>query len=498
MKLNKSQFIKYLKLLIESHASEAAKQKGLKHKGFGRYADSSGTVVAKSEGGELKFLDKKSDQPSKKASQDPPNDDKFEKFKNNPVVYYSKKVNISGEKKRFHNIFQDKNYHFKYDKEKIKKMLSTEEGKRTVSNRDDADQIEEIGLTIINEVNKNGTLGGDEVELLMRFSREFSKTTINTGISVNRANMLLYDGLNKVFYQEYESRKRQLGDHGIRHIIQNIHYTNKLYDEYNKLSTKKISQRKRFLATLVMLNHDIGYTTKDVRDPKLVQTATKAHPRISTQWLQDDIKEKTPYNNLFSKEEQRWVLEAIITHDREHLDWDKEPELSSIRLADNMAVFQKEKLPMIFKQMPNSFETLTNISKACKEKNNQAVVDSKKSMMNWVKNSKSIKPVTKSSLMHAVREISCFTAKATLGMWAGSIKNMYFEKSKESNNINPVVEIESNEFEKKLQDAGVNLQVDKFRKFLDSFGVKDLPDGSEFNLTSNGKVVLHTKLFTGE
>ena len=60
-------------LIKESSASEEAKKKGLTHKGFGRYADKSGKVVAKSEDGALVGLDK--DKKTKKVNSRKENDD---------------------------------------------------------------------------------------------------------------------------------------------------------------------------------------------------------------------------------------------------------------------------------------------------------------------------------------------------------------------------------------------------------------------------------------
>jgi len=56
------------KVVAESKASEEAKRRGLKHKGFGRYADKSGTIVAKSEKGRLVPVKKKVKPKKKKAA----------------------------------------------------------------------------------------------------------------------------------------------------------------------------------------------------------------------------------------------------------------------------------------------------------------------------------------------------------------------------------------------------------------------------------------------
>ena len=184
---------------------------------------------------------------------------------------------------------------------------------------------------------------------LNQYERFFDATTFNkardisykliqngssskVGFTPKELQSLVNDATDKLIYQEVNAWERQLGDHGIRHIFANIDMQNRILNSV-KESGVPISRSDRFLIDMVQINHDMGYTTAPSRESL---AGTKDHPSMSRQWFN---KERDFYGKFFSKEQLDEMEHYIQHHDQSFIDWDEEPLLSALSVADNLSLF---------------------------------------------------------------------------------------------------------------------------------------------------------------
>jgi hypothetical protein len=477
----------YFDILSESEASEKAKKMGLHHVGFGNYQTKSGKVTYRYDDQQNKFI---------KVGQSDNIDDTEDTIKKSDIGNIKSfkrsivaKTDPRKEEYRMNQkLYEDKNYPFYIDKNKLSKEQFILKKDVPFKSEKHKNILQHNARKLISQVSTN--LDSGEINLLYEYSAKFSENCVNAGISVNNATKLFNDNIGKLLYQEEESRGRQFGDHGIRHVIGDILYADKFVTELNKLlpEEKKLSNRRRLLMDVVLLNHDMGYTVKDVREDPTFKNSI-SHPAISMKMFVHDLS-NGKYNSLHLKQDEvNFIKAAITTHDNKTIDWNKQPELSAIRLSDNMGLFQKEKLPYLFSKVEGSQKILEDLHKDCKEnKGNNRNKLIKQLMFGVTKTN--LPNQTKHSLLRAARETNCFTAKVTLGMWAGEIDTVKFDKN-ENGKIYADIKIKHNQYNKKLQEAGFNLGGDKFKKFAETLGVTNLQSSNHLELKDDmGNVVL--------
>lgn len=495
MKLTK-QFIKKLllevkqQILFESEASERAQKIGLHHVGFGNYQNKSG-ITFRYDDNQKKFI---------KAGESDEVDNSEDTIKNKDISNIKSfrrsivaKTDPRKEEYRMNEkLYKDKNYSFYIDKNKLKKEQIYLKNDVPFKSEKHKNILQHNARKLISQASTN--LDSGQTNLLYEYSAKFSENCVNAGISVNNATELFNDNVGKLLYQEEESRGRQFGDHGIRHVIGDIVYADKFASELNNLlpENKKISNRKRLLMDIVLLNHDMGYTVEQVRDDKSFKNS-QSHPAISMKMFIHDLSEGKYKKIRLNNEEIKFIKTAIATHDNKKIDWENQPEVSAIRLSDNMGLFQKEKLPFLFEKVENSQEILENLHKDCKETNGKRRLEFIKQLMLGVKKT-NLPTQTKKNLFNAARETSCFTAKVTLGMWAGEIEEVKFDKT-DKEKIFADIKIKHNAYNKKLQEAGFNLGGNKFKKFAESLGVNNLENTNSLEIKDDkGNLILKSEI----
>lgn len=481
----------YKTLLLESETSEKAKKLGLHHVGFGNYQTKSGKVTYRYDDQQKKFI---------KAGQSDSIENTEDNIQNKDVdkiqSYRRSIVAKTDPRKEFarmdKSLYENKNYSFYIDKNKLQADQFKLQKDVPFKSEKHKNILQHNARKIISMVSKN--LDSGETNQLYELSSTLADNMVGSGISVNEATNMLNDSIGKLLYQEEESRGRQLGDHGVRHVVGDVIYADKFANELNKLlpPEKKMNNRRKLLMNLILLNHDMGYTTELVRGTDF--KPSDSHPAIGMKMFVHELSEGKYKGLKLKPEEITFIKMGIATHDNKSINWDKQPEISSIRLADNMALFQKDKLPFLFKEVDNSRDILEKLHKDCKENGGKGRNALIKELMMGVK-ATNLPVQTKHNLYRASRETSCRTASVTLGMWAGELDDIKFEKSPETGKIFADVKIKHNEYNKKLAEAGFNLGQDKFNKFAKSFGVKNLSASNTMELKDDsGSVVLKSEI----
>jgi len=312
-------------------------------------------------------------------------------------------------------------------------------------------------------------------------------------IDAEEINKVLIKTVHDLAYQTHESYRRSLGDHGIRHIKGNIDTQNNIFDALEK-SGKKIPPLDRLKALLVQVNHDLGYTAAPA---KADLRHTGKHKSFSSDIFQSEYQDE--YEKIFGEKETEGLIKIIETHDSSDIDWDDDPIGSAVRIADNLSLYTKEKLPGLFKLIPGAIDQLEELgdayrkaSEATDEKKKQeAEKDGEKVKLKLEKmvNSSSINAPLKKALNNAVKEVTISTAKFTLGMLGGKLGDMEFK----DNALN--ITIEQSEYETRLQKV-FDMGQKQFAKLAEAYGYdkNQVRDAKEFEFKRDGKTLIKVSL----
>jgi len=295
-------------------------------------------------------------------------------------------------------------------------------------------------------------------------------------LDVTLLNKLSQDAMHKMVFQEIESRRRQLGDHGIRHLTGNIIFKDQILD----VIPGKRSPEDKLMLDFVMLEHDIGYTSKASKE-----NFGKTHREDSAEFISGE----TDYSKLFGEDKAKWMKEIIKTHDSGNMEWEKQPLESAIRLSDNLALFYPEKLPALFRYIPRSINKLEEIQKANIAEDKDKIKKIKSELNKNIDDS-NLDKLLKRDLKMAVDEVFIKTGKFSLGLFAGTIDKISYDKKK-----GVAVDIKSNEYEKRLQilfDMGQS----QFKKLADAYNIndKDLKSKNEIQFKKGNKSLLNIKI----
>jgi hypothetical protein len=302
------------------------------------------------------------------------------------------------------------------------------------------------------------------------------------GVSSKAIDKMMSDAVDSLVYQTAESYNRQLGDHGVRHIKGNIDTMNSIFDALGEhgMGEESIGKKDRFMAAMVMVNHDIGYTAKPART---TIEYTGEHKKYSSQIF--DKKLKKNYESVFGKDSTEKIRGWIETHDSDEIDWDGDPIASSVRVSDNLSLYAKEKLPAVFKYVPGAIEDLEEIHKAYQGGKKERVEEIKTNLKKKIKESKFPKPMQK-ALMNAAKEVFAKSGKFALGILGGEVGKMDYDGQA----LN--IEIKKNDYDTRLQKMFDMGQL-QFKKFAESYGIEDLK-AKDFEFKRDGDTVLRAKI----
>lgn len=280
--------------------------------------------------------------------------------------------------------------------------------------------------------------------------------------NVDAADMdsLVRDSIQKLIHQEMEAAKKTFSDHGIRHIVGNIKRQNMILD-----AVGYDSPRDRLMATVIMINHDVGYTTPLVRsedNAMSVKTSSK-HPEMSGK-IMEEQRDVWDRGKIFSEKEYDKIVDIIKTHDSTKIDMGDMLTMST-RLSDNLAIFATDKLPSVFRYVDGAQDILVGMGIASREKDEEKFDTLRDDLHSRIDNTKGISTNMKRDLKAATNTITGVTPKFTLGTMAGEISEIsYMDK------LNVVVNY--NEFDNVMQSV-FDMGQRQTKKFLEDYGVDD-------------------------
>ena len=301
--------------------------------------------------------------------------------------------------------------------------------------------------------------------------RLFSPTDLQT---------LVNKSIDNLVYQEVCAWQTQMSDHGIRHIYGNIDFGDRILKAMST-SGKATSSRKRFLLFVATVLHDMGYTSKIVKESPI--PGSKLHPQISQEWFE---KEANFYKKFFTDDELEYISYLIRHHDQTDLDWDNAPLLSTLSVSDNLSIFHEEKLPSLFRYVEGALDSLFEMQEALQNNDENGVFKAKKDLEVKI-NASQLPEFTKSWLRRAANGVSSYTAKFTIPMLIGSIRHFSFSKDSGLG-----IEIDEDLYDSRIADL-FDMGQTAYVKFAKSYGVQ-LENNDHINFNKSGKRLMTIKI----
>ncbi len=217
---------------------------------------------------------------------------------------------------------------------------------------------------------------------------------------------LVIDMMDHVAAQEFEAMGRSLGDHGVRHIVQDLAVADRVLSQMPKHVN---TPENRAMLAIAAAYHDSGYLTPPAR-----VFLDNDHPRWSRQYYDEHVSPKI--EKMFGKDFAGMTGRLIETHAGTTLDWENEPEVSAFSLADNLALFQRDKMPPVFCDVRGTLQDLVALGRE------EITVDEAKKRMRGKIDASDLSDRMKAQARLAVDEVSPRLPGYTLGMIGTSME----------------------------------------------------------------------------
>lgn len=320
----------------------------------------------------------------------------------------------------------------------------------------------------------------DEYEKTISFTIEEAVKDGSIGdIRESDLDDFLQEDMKRLIYQEIETRRRSMGDHGIRHLVGNAVNTVKILQQLKQGGiTSGTTGKDMLLGMICQVNHDIGYTMgvvatdagsgtfhktysgmiasqerdryenllgKDAAD--ILVGEFQVYPEDGKTPVRftkdgaipyDQAKNLKPTDELFQKSKTKHFkgkYGAIQYHDDADYDWKNNAFRSAVALADCTALFGKDKVQEFFLEDDVAMEEITKMqiimnaptSDFDESEKQKAFSGFQKNLLNRIQNL-DILPLDKSMLEQQVQELSMeYTVKDVLTRSSGILDGFKYD-----------------------------------------------------------------------
>lgn len=227
---------------------------------------------------------------------------------------------------------------------------------------------------------------------------------------------IMRDAVDRLMVQHYESERRALTDHGLRHILGDIDNGRQILDALEEGGTK-IDKGDRLASSLALALHDYGYLAPTQRGT----FKNDAHPALSARVYEADNREA--FARVLGDQRADWITHAIATHPFAAVDWEADPLTSALRTADNLSIFAPQKLPTLFTAIEGAVTDLKAMRAAKTDASFEVI---KTRLTDRVAKAQNVSERQRSQLQKALGEVSRFTPKVMLSRLAGDLDGFTF------------------------------------------------------------------------
>ncbi len=269
-------------------------------------------------------------------------------------------------------------------------------------------------------------LSEDSRALLERFIRETAalidasyRQDLIRGAPAEELSEVQVDLVRKLVYQEMQSRLRRMGDRGIRHVMGSIDVQERIFDAM--AGVVEINVRDRFVARVVQVHHDLGYTCHAAQ---VSYQAGRMHRHYSARIMND---EWNRYRKImFSKDLQR-VRDAIALH--AHLDFELNEDLfgSAVRIADHLMPFQAHWSYPRFAEVPGAERLMRDLMDAVMTGKREEMQAPKRALYDAVNRHGGFSLPLKEDLLSGMRAFDRGAFTVDLGKLAGTFAGARYD-----------------------------------------------------------------------
>lgn len=221
----------------------------------------------------------------------------------------------------------------------LRDLAGTWRAPHEIAGRLDARNLERSEENLRAEIAAYGDLlAPDSLVLLSTFVRETRvligdclKTKMVSGLDAPTLFAILRDWTHKLIYQELISRRRGMGDRGIRRVCANVELADQVYKKLKRI--EGWSPRERLVARLIHVHQGLGLTAYAARASF---RGTKMHRAYGARIFKDELNR---HRELFTHEELETALLAVATHSSEELPFKESRVLALARAVDHLAPF---------------------------------------------------------------------------------------------------------------------------------------------------------------
>jgi hypothetical protein len=339
----------------------------------------------------------------------------------------------------------------------------------------EASHVGTLPQVISNRVNQyHDRLTPEAEQKVMELALDLGMNLDMAGVSAKLSKKLSTDAIDAIVAQEVEAAGRSLGDHGVHHIKGDADVANTIMDAVPGADPA----RQKAILQLTAAYHDIGYLT-----PPAHAFLDEGHHRWSGEYFDKHV--APAVSEAFGSATARKMSTIIRTHDSTEMDWKQGTMGSAFRLADNLALFHKEKLPPVARYVKGNIDVLSRLG------GGQIDLQMARGLMHDNIRKADVAPRLKEQMHHAVDEVNPLTPKFMLGVVGTSMKDVTWRKD------HPVVSLrktKANENLAKVLDVGQR----QFSKLAETYGVD--PQGfaktGHMEFTKDGNVLLEANVST--
>jgi hypothetical protein len=312
-----------------------------------------------------------------------------------------------------------------------------------------------------------------------------------SGVSQKDLDGFMQESVKRMLHQEIETRRRSLGDHGIRHVMGDIQSASTMLDQL-KESGISVTGKQKLMSMAALVDHDIGYTVGDVGTDI---SKGKKHKDYSK-----DLTDQEPerMDKIFGKEDGDRVRTIIATHDDPTFDWDKDPVGSSVRLADNVSLFGKEKVQDLFLRSPKATELACKMRLAAEAKpDDKKLLKDIKEQMHEVVDGDEFEEPDREALHGQIDEMSegkFSTTTDILSRFSGELDGFKYDSEKKIMNVNMKFSSEGQMVDQLFGDEVACKQFDKFAKDLYGKPIRGKRGSTQFKSMDSGEPVFQLNI----
>ncbi|MEM6533172.1 MAG: hypothetical protein AAF654_11135 [Myxococcota bacterium] len=255
----------------------------------------------------------------------------------------------------------------------------------------------------------------DETEELIRVAM---RTGDLSGVGGNDMEELLRDLTQKLIYQELISRRRAMGDRGIRRICANIDLADQIYAPL--IEQRKATLRDRLLMRVVHVHQDLGHTAYAAR---MSYRGGKLHRAYGARIFTDEMNR---YRPLLTGPELTLARAAVATHADPSLPFSETLVLALVRAVDHLAPFAPHRAFVQVRDVPAIEEFLGDLVDRVNRGDREQFVAAKNAFGQYLAYESELSPVLLEDVLAGFRPFERMADPLDLGEAAGTVDQLEF------------------------------------------------------------------------